>query len=50
MIILKVIAAVIAAIVGYIIFENALARFTPDWIAATIAIIAALTLGYLIVK
>ena len=48
MIVLKLIGAVIAAIVGYIVFENALARFIPDWLAATAAIIAALTLAALI--
>lgn len=50
MIVLKIIAAVIVAVIGYIAFENALARFTPDWIAATIAICASLTLAYLIAK
>lgn len=48
MIVLKLIAAVFTAIISYLIFESALAKFTPDWIAATMAIIAALTLAALI--
>ena len=48
MIVLKLIGAVIAAIFGYIAFENALATMLPDWLAATIAIIAAFTLAALI--
>lgn len=50
MILLKIIGGVIAAIIGYIAFETALGTFLPDWIAATIAIIASITLFYLIVK
>lgn len=46
---LKIVGAIVAVPVAYIIFENALATFIPSGIAAVVAIIASLTLGVLIV-
>lgn len=46
---LKILGAIVAAPVAYIIFENALAQFIPSGIAAVVAILASLTVAALII-